>query len=147
MYTFLRKIPNLTVTVSAIEQLQVLASKRQYKEASAQLEVCNALMIHMCMCVLPMILFNILFIFYTYMTHAATTTILCLFILLYGGFLLLSCYDREKMILINNVFISYIKIYMTHASCYHTHLMFVHSFIWRIFATFFLRSRKNDFDQ
>ncbi|GKD82108.1 vacuolar protein sorting-associated protein 53 A-like protein [Tanacetum coccineum] len=41
VYMFLLNIPTLTVTVSAIEQLQVMASKRQYKEASAQLEVCT----------------------------------------------------------------------------------------------------------
>lgn len=28
------------MAVSAVEQLQVMASKRQYKEAAAQLEVC-----------------------------------------------------------------------------------------------------------
>ena len=31
--------PFLLLTVSAVEQLQAMASKRQYKEAAAQLEV------------------------------------------------------------------------------------------------------------
>ncbi|KAK1550048.1 hypothetical protein Q3G72_012881 [Acer saccharum] len=36
----------LTVLVSAVEQLQVMASKRQYKEAAAQLEAANQLCNH-----------------------------------------------------------------------------------------------------
>jgi hypothetical protein len=35
------------MTVSAVEQLQILASRRQYKEAAAQLEVPYLLVDHM----------------------------------------------------------------------------------------------------
>ena len=37
---FLPEHPFYVMAVSAVEQLQVMASKRQYKEAAAQLEVC-----------------------------------------------------------------------------------------------------------
>lgn len=37
--------PSVCLTVSAVEQLQAMASKRQYKEAAAQLEVLHG--VHM----------------------------------------------------------------------------------------------------
>jgi uncharacterized protein YecA (UPF0149 family) len=37
--TTITALHRLTMLVSAVEQLQVMASKRQYKEAAAQLEV------------------------------------------------------------------------------------------------------------
>jgi len=39
------------MAVSAVEQLQVMASKRQYKEAAAQLEVSNLSLQHFCITV------------------------------------------------------------------------------------------------
>lgn len=42
MYKFLLQHP---MAVSAVEQLQVMASKRQYKEAAAQLEVHKLLVV------------------------------------------------------------------------------------------------------
>ncbi|KAI3756850.1 hypothetical protein L1987_56673 [Smallanthus sonchifolius] len=39
VYTLFIQYPMLFVTVSAIEQLQVMASKRKYKEAAAQVEL------------------------------------------------------------------------------------------------------------
>ncbi|KVH91168.1 Vps53-like, N-terminal [Cynara cardunculus var. scolymus] len=44
--TTITALHRLTMLVSAIEQLQVMASKRQYKEASAQLEAVNQLCSH-----------------------------------------------------------------------------------------------------
>lgn len=44
--TTITALHRLTMLVSAVEQLQVMASKRQYKEASAQLEAVNQLCSH-----------------------------------------------------------------------------------------------------
>ncbi|XP_031479649.1 vacuolar protein sorting-associated protein 53 A [Nymphaea colorata] len=44
--TTITALHRLTMLVSAVEQLQVLASKRQYKEAAAQLEAANQLCSH-----------------------------------------------------------------------------------------------------
>ncbi|KAI3701052.1 hypothetical protein L2E82_45695 [Cichorium intybus] len=44
--TTITALHRLTMLVSAIEQLQVMASKRQYKEAAAQLEAVNQLCSH-----------------------------------------------------------------------------------------------------
>ncbi|KAK4770111.1 hypothetical protein SAY87_030643 [Trapa incisa] len=44
--TTITALHRLTMLVSAIDQLQVMASKRQYKEASAQLEAVNQLCTH-----------------------------------------------------------------------------------------------------
>ncbi|KAK0607922.1 hypothetical protein LWI29_022703 [Acer saccharum] len=44
--TTITALHRLTVLVSAVEQLQVMASKRQYKEAAAQLEAANQLCNH-----------------------------------------------------------------------------------------------------
>ncbi|KAM3334207.1 hypothetical protein ACQJBY_028948 [Aegilops geniculata] len=44
--TTITALHRLTMLVSAVEQLQVMASKRQYKEAAAQLEAVNQLCSH-----------------------------------------------------------------------------------------------------
>ncbi|KAL5977099.1 HIT domain protein [Asimina triloba] len=44
--TSITALHRLTMLVSAVEQLQVMSSKRQYKEAAAQLEVTTTLVLH-----------------------------------------------------------------------------------------------------